>query len=88
MTRGTYYDILTCTSLCVPAQGSHPAAAGDSTYAADDGADLDPAEAWERAELARKAAATGDPGSAAFYAARKHTTKVLGTRQPGRQQQL
>lgn len=70
----------------MPVQGSNAAAAGDS--GADDGAYLDPAEAWERAELARKAAATGDPGSAAFYAARKHTNKVLGTRQPGRQQQL
>jgi hypothetical protein len=74
--------------MCVPAQGSHAAAGGDSAYAAGDGADLDPAEAWECADLARKAAATGDPGSTAFFAARKHTSKVLGTRQPGRQQQL
>lgn len=42
----------------------------------EDGA-LDPAEAFERAQLARKAAASGDPGSAAFFAAKKHTSKLL-----------
>lgn len=54
--------------------------------AGDDGdadADLDPSEAFEKAQLARKAAAAGDPGSAAFYAAKKHTSKLLGARQPG-----
>lgn len=52
-------------------------------FADDADADLDPSEAFEKAELARKAAAAGDPGSAAFYAAKKHTSKMLGARQPG-----
>jgi hypothetical protein len=60
-----------------------PARPGTDSPGADEYADLDPTEAFERAELQRKAAAAGDPSSTAFYAAKKHTKKVLNTRQPG-----
>lgn len=61
--------------------GARPGAG--SPGGADEYDDLDSTEAFERAELARKAAAAGDPSSTAFYAAVKHTSKLVGARQPG-----
>jgi hypothetical protein len=45
---------------------------------------LDPAEAFAQASLARKAAAAGDPHSAAFFAAQRTTARLLGSRTAGR----
>jgi hypothetical protein len=44
--------------------------------------ELDPGEAFERMELARKAAQAGDPCSAAFFAAASKTGR-MAVRSPG-----
>ena len=62
-------------SFCLQIAAWRPAV--DSAASDDD----DPSEAFERIDLECKAAATGDPSSTAYYAAKKHTNKLLGARQ-------
>ena len=60
--------------LQVGAWRGGPAAEGDDA--------LDPGEAFEHMELARKAAQAGDPSSTAFFAAASKTGRVVA-RPPG-----
>lgn len=50
---------------------------------ANEGDELDPGEAFEQAEVARKAARAGDLSSTAFFAAASKTTKIAAVRAAG-----